>query len=80
MSSLPNSSDPEALKKKFNEADSNQNGQLNIKEFKNFLESIGFDDKKMTKSILKSTDEDDDREVDFEGLLIKRKSNYLSSD
>lgn len=80
MSSLPNSSDPEALKEKFNEADSNQNGQLNIKEFKNFLESIGFDDKKMTKSILKSTDEDDDREVDFEGLLIKRKSNYLSSD
>lgn len=69
MSDLPSSEDIEALTEKFNEADLNENGQLSVKEFKEFLSQQGFGDKKTNKSILRSSDLDNDKQIGIEEFI-----------
>ncbi len=54
----------------FQDADINKTGSLTYKEFQNFLKKKGFDNHKLIKSISIETDENEDKKIDFLGILL----------
>jgi Ca2+-binding EF-hand superfamily protein len=69
MAKVSSKTDADILKEKFTAADVNGNGSLSIKEFKSFLETLGFENKQLNKSILRQTDSNHNKQISFEGLI-----------
>ncbi len=65
------------LKKRFDEADKNNNETLNFKEFKAILSEIGFDNNGLIKSLMNKFDTNDDNQIDFLGNILKYNIIYL---